>query len=79
MNKNQLKQILVRDGFRPDSYSFEDAHAIEAYCLSFGQGRWFVYYSERGLQHGKKEFETEKEACRYFLELIRSDQSTGKR
>lgn len=32
---------------------------------------WQVYYSERGLKTGLREFQTESEACEYFLEKMK--------
>lgn len=34
-------------------------------------GKWQVYYSERGNKSGLKIFETETEACEYFLHKIK--------
>ncbi|MBE6033498.1 hypothetical protein [Aminipila sp.] len=32
---------------------------------------WQVYYSERGNKSGLKEFQTESEACEYFLKKMK--------
>lgn len=32
---------------------------------------WQVYYSEKGLKTGLREFQTESEACEYFLEKMK--------
>ncbi len=32
---------------------------------------WQVYYSERGIKGGLKVFETETEACKFFLQKIK--------
>lgn len=39
----------------------------EAYTIEFACGRWWTYYSERGLRSGLREFASESEACETFL------------
>ena len=76
MNRRELRQTLVAEGFRPSSYSLTDGHADEALCLRQDGGSWVVYYSERGLETGKVSFGTEAQACQYHLELMRRDPTT---
>ena len=76
MNKNELARILRQEGFRPEAYDLEGGMQDERYCLGESHGVWSVYYSERGLQSGKKEFGSESEACEYLLQLLRKDTST---
>lgn len=76
MNKNELSRILRQEGFRPDAYNLEGGMQDECYCLEESNCAWSVYYSERGLQSGKKEFASESEACEYLLQLLRKDAST---
>ena len=35
------------------------------------EGKWQVYYSERGNKSGLKVFETETEACEFFLRKMK--------
>ena len=35
------------------------------------EDKWKVYYSERGSKSGLKTFETETEACEYFLRKLK--------
>ncbi|MBX3433468.1 MAG: hypothetical protein KF847_09120 [Pirellulales bacterium] len=76
MNKNELREILKREGFDPDSYDLDGGLLPEKYTLSEEAGVWSVYYSERGLQTGKRTFATEGEACEYFLDEMRDDPTT---
>ena len=76
MNKNDLAEILKQGGFRPDAYDLEGGCQDERYCLGESHGLWSVYYSERGLQSGKKDFGSESEACEYLLQLLNKDAST---
>ncbi len=76
MNKDELSRILKQEGFRPDAYDLEGGDQDERYCLGESRGVWSVYYSERGLQSGKRDFGGEKEACEYLLQLLRKDPST---
>jgi hypothetical protein len=76
MKANELKNILIREGFRRSTYSLEGGEPDEALCLSNEEGRWIVYYSERGLQTGRVDFDSEDAACDYFLEKMWSDPTT---
>lgn len=42
----------------------------EKLCLTEEEGKWEVYYSERGHKTGLKTFDTESEACEYFRRKI---------
>jgi len=76
MNRSELAEILKREGFRYDAYALDGGCLDERYCLDNSYGVWSVYYSERGLQSGKKEFAIESDACEYFLQMLRKDSST---
>lgn len=76
MNKAELARILIAERFRLDAYDLEGGTHDECYCLGVSYGSWSVYYSERGLQSGVKEFASEGEACEYLLQLLREDLST---
>jgi hypothetical protein len=79
MNTDELQDLLVNENFDPDSYDLKGGLLPEKYTLSKESGMWCVYYSERGLQSGKKTFPTESEACMYLLEWMRSDPTTKSR
>jgi hypothetical protein len=76
MNRDDLKQILVQENFRPNTYSLNGGEPEEALCLSPEDGRWYVYYSERGMQTDRKGFDGESDACEYFLQKMRADPTT---
>lgn len=73
MDKESLRQTLVAEDFRPETFSLDEEEAVEALCLRNDGGRWYVFYSERGRHLGKREFERERDACAYFLEKMRSE------
>jgi hypothetical protein len=76
MNTMELREILNQEGFNPDSYDLEGGLLPEKYTLAEEAGTWSVYYSERGLQTGKRTFPTEAAACEYFLDKMRDDPTT---
>lgn len=78
MNISDLKHRLLKFGIRDDAFEIEGKFADEAYILKKENDRWFVYYTERGLKTGLREFDSESEACNYFFGLVTSDISTHK-
>lgn len=76
MNKAELLNILVNEGFNSRAYSLNEGQADEALCLRREGSLWVVFYSERGLESGKASFHTEAEACEHFLSEMRSDPTT---
>lgn len=76
MNRADLLHALQQHRVRPDCYDLEGGLLDERYCLGRERGLWMVYYSERGLKIGSREFMAEDDACRYFLDLVTSDPST---
>jgi len=75
MNKIELKKALQKEGVRDDVYDLSGGHLDETLTLGEVYGRWFVYYNERGIESGRKEFVTESEACEYLLSKLRRDPS----
>ena len=73
MNKEGLLQALRKERIRDDAFDLHGGHLTETYTLSESCGQWFVYYSEKGLESGKKEFATESQACEYLLRLLKND------
>jgi hypothetical protein len=73
MTVRDLQSKLSGLGVRSDSYCLLD-DSNEAYCLQQARAGWYVYYSERGLQSGRKDFDSESEAVSIFwifFEMIR--------
>ena len=73
MNKQLLKEVLQREGIREDYYDLDGGLPSERYAIEEEAGGWCVYYSERGLQSGKRTFATESEACEYLLSQLRTE------
>jgi hypothetical protein len=73
MNRIELLRALRRERIREDTFDLNGGHLPETYTLAEAHGSWFVYYSERGLESGKKEFATESDACEYLLNKLRDD------
>jgi hypothetical protein len=71
-----LGQLLIDEGFNPESFSLRDEHKDEALCLRQTDKEWCIFYSERGLQTGKICFVEEAQACQEFLTKMRSDPTT---
>jgi hypothetical protein len=76
MNKIELRKQLEAADIRPDAYCLEGGLPNERYVLARKGPRWLVYYSEKGQETGTHEFESESEACEYFLCNILSDTGT---
>jgi hypothetical protein len=75
MKKQELQQLLKQEGFRADTYDLDGGMLPERLTLAKEGNRWCVYYSERGLQTGKKCFATEDEACQSLLDQLRDEPS----
>jgi hypothetical protein len=73
MNRQELRELLRNECIREDAYDLNGGHLSETYTLSEAYGRWFVYYSEHGLESGKKEFTSETDACEYLLNKLKRD------
>jgi len=78
MNKELLRELLIAEHIRDDAYDLGGGNLPEAYTLSEANGTWFVYYSERGLETGKRKFSGEDEACQYLLRILKNDPTTRK-
>jgi hypothetical protein len=72
MKKRELEESLIRNGIPKDMYCLDGGFPNEAYCLSKGNQFWEVYYSEKGIKSGLKQFDSEDTACNYIYELISS-------
>ena len=73
VNRQELREALQREHIREDAYDLNGGNLPEVYTLGQSDGKWVVYYSEHGLETGKKQFEAENEACEYSLRELRSD------
>jgi hypothetical protein len=75
MNREQLQNKLISDGFPKDAYNLKGGLPNEVYCLGKHNGNWEVYYSERGQKTNLRLFTLETEACDYFYAFISQDMS----
>jgi hypothetical protein len=77
MNCAELEEILRQRKVDPSAYSLGGGLPAEKYTLDHAGSKWSVYYSERGQKNDERIFDFEDEACRYLLNLLSSDLSTG--
>jgi hypothetical protein len=70
MNKDELNKLLMNSNIPKDLYSLEGGFPNEALCLNNEDGKWEVYYSERGIKSQLEKFNSEEEACNYFYKEI---------
>jgi hypothetical protein len=73
MERKELEVFLINKNIRPDTYSLNGGLPNEAYCLDEKNGIWKTYYSERGSAVSVKEFDSENDACEYFLNWLIDD------
>jgi len=74
MTKTELRTKLDRAGVYAHSYWLDGGFPNERYVLSQEpNGRWEVYYSERGQKTGLQLFDSESAACEYFLDHLLKD------
>ena len=71
MNLSKLEKELINIHAPKDMYSLKGGLPNEAYTINNTGDTWEVYYSERGSKTNLKVFDSEGEACRYFLEMIK--------
>jgi hypothetical protein len=71
-----LRKALKQGGIQESSYSLDNDWPDDAYVLSQKANVWKVYYSERGVAIGKKQFDSEKDACQYLYQQLLNDQTT---
>jgi hypothetical protein len=71
MNLYQLELVLQKSKIPKDAYSLKGGLPNEQFCISHENGKWEVYYSERGNKTSLKIFDFEEIACNYFLDWIK--------
>jgi inhibitor of KinA sporulation pathway (predicted exonuclease) len=80
MDFRELKRKLEKANIREDTYSIDVIGYTERYVISkVNNKKWEIYYSERGLKTGLKEYDNEDEACQAFLKHILKSQTEKKR
>ena len=71
MTAAELVLELKKIGVPEDLYSIMIGGLPNEKMCIVKEGNWQVYYSERGNKVGLKLFETETEACEYFLRKLK--------
>jgi hypothetical protein len=76
---NQVIAGILRRNDVPDwEYSF-DGSEEQCQCLEKVNGRWQIYFVERGMKHGCAEFQSHEEAAREMISrLARTEESRKK-
>ena len=71
MDINNLEMELDRLNIPKNSYSLKGGFPNESYCIAQNNGKWEVYYSERGNKTSLKTFDSEDSACQNFLSTVK--------
>lgn len=75
MTRDEFLQAVRSNNIRSDAFDLE-GQGDERYVLADRDGRWDVYYGERGLEARVRHFSTEPAALEYLLETLWADPST---
>lgn len=84
MNRHGLVDLLTRERVNPATYVIRTGDAPtrpsadleERSVLEIREGRWVVYYRERGTETSACWHETEDAACRDLLDRLLHDPTT---
>ena len=71
MTKKALERKLNELNIDKHAYDLNGGLPNETYCIEESDGKWYTYYSERGKRTSFNSFETEEEACQYFLDWLK--------
>lgn len=73
MDKKEFKKIAKKRGITDFLYNVDmKGRDDERFCLVCSDGKWNVYYSERGCKTTNMFFNTEEEALQYMLNELTS-------
>lgn len=75
MDRHDLVEILTETQVDPKLFTV-GGETHESLCLTFESGVWHVFLAERGNRYEEGLFETEAEACIYFMKRIFQLQKT---
>ena len=70
MTKSEVAKKLQAAGIPADSYTLYSKPRDETLTIEFLDDHWIVYYYERGLRTGVREFSNCTDAEDYFLKEI---------
>ena len=74
MKVAELSKELQKLDIDELSYSIGYTSDSEKYVIdSIPNGKWVTYYSEKGLRTGERTFDSEEEACNYFIQTLKRD------
>jgi hypothetical protein len=79
MNRDTLRALLDAEGVAEDQYELDGGFCDECLCMEELSDVWHVFYAERGLRSGEREFDTEDDACQFMAQRLLADPSTRKR
>lgn len=68
---SDLENKLIKLKVPKDWYSLKGGLPNECLCLSYEEGIWEIYYSERGNKTGLNTYDNESDACEAFLKKIK--------
>ena len=72
MNIAELKEKLKAERVSPALYNLDmKGRDDERLNIVFEDGKWVVYYLERGMRTTEEKYDTEDEACRCILRKFR--------
>lgn len=78
MKKYELKNALNKMGIHSHHYNLDGTgRDDERLCLECTNGKWSVYYSERGVKTTNITFASEEEACQYIYERLCQMKANG--
>lgn len=71
MNKNELKDLLMKMGVPSILYNLDSAgRKDERFCLEFVNNEWRVFFCERGVRTTDESFVSEEAACQFIYEQL---------
>ena len=73
--KLKLIRALQSAGVRPSAYSVAGA-GDQALCLESYDGKWNVFYFEKGERNYFQTFSTESDACAYMYRELMGDKTS---
>jgi hypothetical protein len=75
MTIDELKNLLMASGLRPNAVSLYGRAAAEQYVIEREGSMWAIYYYERGNKNDLRLFSDEAGACSDFLSILEKDRT----
>jgi hypothetical protein len=75
MTIDELKNLLMASGLRPNAVSLYGGAAAEQYVIEKEGSMWAIYYYERGNKNDLRLFIDEAAACSHLLSILEKDQT----